>query len=499
MSVTPFGLAIAVIGLILMLRSGVVPLLWMTMICALFGGSAAMLLPALGGASIPPVQFALAFLVARCILPGSGQHAALSDGLRANIFLGVYAAYGLITAMIASRVFAGTIQVVALRFKFSWNLFATTPLEFSSSNITTSVYLFGTFLMSVATYVALRNQEKASSFVNAAVVIVWIHAFFGISAALLKGTPYDLFIGSIRNANYAQLDQAVGGFVRINGVFPEPSSYAAFGFNWFVLLFEFWFRNILPKRTGLAAAAMAIVLILSTSTTAYAALVIYGVILTFRIVIFPQSLPIRKGMTLAAAAMLAVILVATASLLFPEVANSIWTLLRYLTVGKQDSESGLQRAFWAKIGIDAFVASYGIGVGPGSFRSSTIITAMIGSVGVFGTLMFVLHFLRVIKPLRITTYFGDPRQAGVTFDQATLVGAAASWGAVAALIPASLIASSCDPGTDFAIFGGAALALRAKRRIASAEPSAAIPQAEYAHVDLGWPRQLSSTASESRS
>lgn len=498
MSVTPFGLVIAVIGLILMLRSGVAPLLWMTMICALFGGSAAILLPALGGASIPPVQFALAFLAARCVLPGSGQHVALSNGLRANTFLGIYVAYGLITAMIASRLFAGTIQVVALRYQFSWSLFSTTPLAFSSSNITTSVYLIGTFLISVGTYVALQNREKALSFVNVAVVVVWIHAFFGISAALLKGTPYDMFIDFIRNANYAQLDQVIGGFVRINGVFPEASSYASFGFNWFVFLFECWFRNILPKRTGPASVAMAVVLILSTSTTAYAALAIYAAIFLFRILILPQALPVRKGMVLVAATIFVVVLVATASLLFPEVANSIWTLLRHLTVDKQDSESGLQRAFWARIGIDAFIASWGIGVGPGSFRSSTIITAMIGSVGIFGTLVFVLHFLRVIKPLRITTYFGNPAQSGVAFDQATLIGAAASWGAVAAFIPASLIATTCDPGTDFAIFGGAALALRARRWTASTEAPASIPHADYAHVDLGWPR-LPSGASDIRS
>lgn len=492
MSLTPFGLVIAVIGLILMLRSGVAPMLWMTMICALFGGSAAILLPALGGASIPPVQFALAFLVARCILPGSGQHAALSDGLRANVLLGIFTAYGLITAMIASRLFTGAVQVVALRYQFSWSLFATTPLAFSSSNITTSVYLIGTLLLSVGAYVALRDRKHAFKFVNVAVVIVWIHAFFGVSAALLKGTPYDLFVDFVRNANYAQLDQQIGGFVRINGVFPEPSSYAGFGFNWFVLLFECWFRNILPRRTGPAAAAMVLVLIFSTSTTAYASLAIYGFILLIRILILPQSLPARKGIALLAAGIIAVIAIALTSLLVPQVANSLWELLQHLTVGKQDSESGLQRAFWAKIGIDAFIASWGIGVGPGSFRSSTIITAMIGSVGVFGTMVFVLHVIRVIKPLRLTTYFGDPLRAEVVVDQETLIGAAASWGAAAALIPASLIAATCDPGTDFALFGGAALALRAMRRRKTDSVSETVPLADYAHADLRGPRQSSS-------
>ncbi len=497
MSLTPFGLAIAAIGLILMMRASVAAMLWMTMVCGLFGGSAAILMPALGGASIPPIQFALALLAARCILPGSGQSVAVREALRVNILFGVFTAYGLVTAMIASRIFAGTVQVVALRLKPAYSIYATTPLAFSPSNITTSVYLFGTFMISVATYVALRDRQRALTFVNVAVVIAWLHMYFAISAAALKGTPYDLFIDFMRNGNYAQLDQSIGGLTRLNGIFPEPSSYSGFAFNWFVLLFECWFRNILPRRTGAAAAAMALVLIATTSTTAYAALAIYGVILFLRILIFPQALPARKGLGLLGAGLVATTAVALMVLLIPQVADSMWKLLQVLTVGKQNSESGMQRAFWAKIGIDAFIASWGIGVGPGSFRSSTIITAMIGSVGVFGTVMFVLHVVRVIKPLRITTYFGQPQRAGLTVDQASLVGAAASWGALAALISASLIAPSCDPGTDFGLFAGAALALRTIRRATSAvaEP---VPVADYTHVDLGWPHQLTSATSESR-
>lgn len=491
MTPTFFGLIIAVVGLVLMVRFSLAPMLWLTMLCALFGGSAAILLPALGGASVPPVQFALAFFAARCLLPGSGQRAAVTDGLRANLFLGAFTIYGLITAMIASRLFAGTVEVVALRYKPAWDLFATTPLVFSPSNITTSVYLVGTFLLSVLTYTALRDRTQALRFVNVAVIVAWIHMFFGVSGAVLKGTPYDLFISAIRNANYAQLDQTLGGLVRINGVHPEPSSYAAFAFDWFVLLFECWIRNILPRRTGPAAAAMVLVLLFTTSSTAYVTLAIYAVLFIIRIVILPHSLPVRKGVALIAAALLAVIAVALTALLVPQVASTLWRLLQYLTIEKQDSESGLQRGFWAKIGLDAFVASWGIGVGPGSFRSSTLTTAMIGSVGVFGTAMFVLHVLRVIKPMRITTYFGNPARMGVAADREMLIGAAASWAVVAALIQASLIAPTCDPGTDFGLFGGAALALRSVRRLHPAA-SPPVPLADYAHVDLGWPHQLPS-------
>ena len=70
------------------------------------------------------------FLIARILLPGSGLYPAAGDALRANALLAVYTAYGVATAMIASRLFAGTMQIVAMRFTPVSNLFATTPLMF---------------------------------------------------------------------------------------------------------------------------------------------------------------------------------------------------------------------------------------------------------------------------------------------------------------------------------------------------------------------------------
>lgn len=497
MEVTPFGLVIGVVGLVLLLRAKVTAMLWMTMICALFGGSAAILMPALGGASVPPAQFALVFLIIRILLPGSGLYAAAGDGLRANVLLAAFTAYGIATAMIASRLFAGTMQVVALRYTVVSNLFATTALTFSPQNITTSVYMLGTFLTGFGAFVAMRERVSALRFVNVAVIVCWVHIFFGVSAAMLKGTPYDDFISFMRNAHYAQNDQSFEGYVRINGVWPEPSSYAAFGFDWFVILFECWFRNVLPRRTGPAAAAMALVLFFSTSTTAYAALAVYAAILVLRILVLPQSLPVSKGMGIAGAILAIIIAVAATAILFPDFASLFWRLLLRMTIAKQDSESGLQRAFWSKTGLNAFVSSWGIGVGPGSFRSSTIVTAMLGSVGVIGTGLFVLYTLTVIKPLRISTYFGQPERAGITLDPPALVGVAAAWGAIGVLIQAALTAPTCDPGTDFGLFAGAALALRVTGHIV--RPATRIPSAldDYAQFDPVPPQASSAGIRES--
>jgi len=457
MQVTQFGLLIGAVGFFLLLYGRVPAMLWLIMICSMLGGSAALFLPALGGASVPPAQFALLLGVTRIILPGSGQLKAANAALRANVFLGLYTAYGVATAFIASRLFAGTMQVVALRYAVASSLFATTPLEFSSQNITTAMYMVCTFLMAIVTYVALRDKSQAIRFTKVAVIIASCHALFGIAGVAFRGTPYDQFVAFMRNAHYAQNDQVFNGIVRINGIWPEASSYAGFGFDWFVFLFECWFRNVLPRLTGPAAAIMVLVLFFSTSSTAYGALSLYAAIILARILLLPQSIPARKGLMIAGAVLVVVIAVSGVFFIFPKFATQFSNLIHHLTVEKQTSESGLQRAFWAKVGLTAFVQSSGLGVGPGSFRSSTLSTAMIGSVGIIGTLMFVAHFINIFKPLRRSTYYGTYR---VQFDVAARIGAAASWGCVAALIQGFLIAPTCDLGGDFAIFGGAALALR---------------------------------------
>lgn len=490
MTVTPFGLIIAVIGFILLLRAKVQAVFWLMIICTAFGGSAALLMPALGGASVPPAQFAVIFLVARCLLPGSGQYEAVADALRANVLLGAFTAYGIVTAFIAPHLFEGTMQVVSLRYQAVASLFATTALAPSPQNVTTTVYLVGTFLTAVTAYVALRDRQSALTYVKVAVIIVAIHTFFGVTGSVLKNTGYDAVIAFFRNANYAQNDQSIHGIVRINGIWPEASSYAAYGFDWFVLVFECWFRNVLPKWTGPAAALMVLVLFLSTSSTAYGALTIYFAIFLARVLISPKSLPASKGLAIAGAALMVIIIIALICFLFPAFATLFWKLLLQVTVNKQGSDSGLQRAFWAKTGLNAFVASWGIGIGPGSFRSSTITTAMIGSVGVIGTTAFLLHVIRVLKPLRISTYYGDLSRVGIPSDVAGRVGAAASWAVVAVLIETALIAPTCDPGTDFGVFAGAALALRTRRK--GAPVAAPVPTAPRTASWLGDLPPLSS-------
>jgi hypothetical protein len=459
MVVTLFGLIIAALGGFLVFRGGVMNLLLLVMGCMLLGGSAALILPALGGSSIPPAQFALLFGVARIILPGSQRLARAQQAVQANFFLTIYCLYGVVAATFAPRFFRNQMYVPPMRGTGkSESLFETVALAPSPQNITTSVYMIGSLLAAIVAFTAMQEKNSGLRFVKMAVIIAWIHIALGVSAALLKGTPFDLFIDFMRNANYTQTDQTVFGLVRLTGIFTEPSAYASFAFGWFVFLIECWLRDVLPRRTGWAAAAMGTVLFCSTSSTAYVALGGYAAIFCFRLLLTPRFVSPKKGLALGGVVLLILILSSAAAFLFPSVLDLITTILQAATVGKQNSDSALQRGFWARSGLDAFVASYGVGIGPGSFRSSSFATAMLGSVGVIGTLAMAGHLVRTFKPLRISTYCGA--QDASRFGLETMIGAAAGWAAVSVLIPASVASPTCDPGTDFAIFTAVALALR---------------------------------------
>ena len=249
MSLTIFGIVIVLAGLLFLLGAGMTTMLAFVMATTLLGGSAAIALPALGGSSIPPANLALMFLVLRAVLPGPRQMERLGPALRANIFLIVFCLYGAITAFILPRLFAGALEVTPLRPGAVRQLFEAAPLHFSSQNITTSIYLMGTFVAGVGATIGAARAGSAPVIVRTGIVLAITHALLGFLSVIAAGTPFNAVIEFFRNGHYAQLDQSIGGLNRMNGIFPEASGFAAYGGAWMIFMSELWLRNIeRPRR-----------------------------------------------------------------------------------------------------------------------------------------------------------------------------------------------------------------------------------------------------------
>jgi hypothetical protein len=197
-------------------------------------------------------------------------------------------------------------------------------------------------------------------------------------------------------------------------------------------------------------------LLASTSTGAYAALVIYALLFGVRLIVEPRSFRPEKALPIAMGVLTLLTLVVAALAFVPHLAASGGRILEDVTIGKAHTLSGRERLFWARAALKATAATWGLGVGAGSFRTSGLLLAILGSTGIVGALAFAGHFLKILKPLRKDTYVlpGEPDKA---------VAVAASWGACAGLIAAMLSAPTPVPSETFSVLGGMALGWRAVR------------------------------------
>jgi len=468
MVVTPFALLVLLLGTLMLFRGGPLGMFSLFLGSTLFGGSAAFILVAAGGSSIPPAQFLLLFLGIRLLLPGEGQMDALQRAIWDNRYLVLFVLYGIVSAFILPRIFARQMMVTPLKPIPGADLFAVVPLRATSQNITTAFYLVGTLVAGIMATAAMQRPGAALRVVRVGTGIAYAHALLGISSVLLAGTAWDRFLALFRNGNYAQLNQSFGGLVRMSGIWPETSGFAAYGAIWCIFMLELWLRDIDPRRTGPAGLLLLIALIASTSSSAYVSLAAYAVFVTVRFAVGPWVMTARKQLALIALGLGGMTLVLAAFVLLPGVAAKFANILSLMTFEKADSGSGIQRAFWAKQGIDVFLASYGLGIGAGSFRSSSVATAILGSMGVIGIGTFIAHLLRSAQPFR--SEFLDLRPAD--FDRG--VGGAASTTALLMLAPAMIAAPSPDPGLMWAVMCGMALALRPRlgRRLPYLRPLA---------------------------
>jgi hypothetical protein len=444
------GIAIFLAGLIIFISYRTRASMALLLACGPLGGSAAVLLNF--GSSIPPVEFALGVAITHLALIKS-NHPLIGPSIRSNWPLIGFAVTAAALAYIGPRIFYDQMSLPSMRSAHLRSLYETFPLRPSSQNITTAIYILGTTLAAVFSCAFSMQEGSWRYFVKTAVIVGWINVALGIGSMFAKGTPLHIFYDLLRNASYAQLDQEFQGLVRVYGAFPEASGYSAYAFVWFCFCAECWIRNVLPRWTGPAALGMFIILFISTSSTAYVGLAAYLLFTVPRIALTGTLDRSRKLAVLLILALAAFIVGGVVVGAHPKLGTSFYNMLQRMTLDKAQSSSGLQRAFWAREGMLAFVKSYGLGVGPGSFRTSGIIAAILGSTGVIGAIFIIVYLIIVFKPLHASTW------EAVNDDEVS-TGVAASWTALFALVPYGLSAPTPDPGVNFALLAGMALGLR---------------------------------------
>jgi hypothetical protein len=449
------GVVVFALGCLLY-RRGMFALMGLVLGCSLFGGSAAFFLPSLGGSSIPPNLLALAFLLVRVVRQPDAI-AYVRSAFRSNLLLIVFCAYGALGAFVLPRLFNGAMQVYPMRPPGAGEyLFYTEPLRPTGQNITTSVYMVTAFLTAFAAGAVARLPGAPAKAAKLFANLTFAHCALGILVVGLTAAKLTFILDLVRNANYGQLTQQAGAFVRISGFFPETSGFASFGGPLLVLMAECWIRDIDARRTGFAALLMAALLMFSTSSSAYVCLAVYGVLFALRVLLLPGTVGPRKVFAVAGVFFAAVLAALSMVAVFPDLSADFVDVVTDMTVGKAESSSGRQRAFWAQQGITAFAVSHGLGIGPGAFRSSSLFTAILGTTGVVGVASFFGYLLVVLKPLNQSTYGKLRVPNGVAAD----FGGACAVAAIVGLAPDMVGSPTPVPSFLFFVLAGFAISLR---------------------------------------
>lgn len=418
----------------------------------LFGATSIAALTGLGGSSLTFPQVGVAALVFAAFML-----VILRDGEAARRVMRVHwvafalIAYTIVITIFAPRVFAGAAEFMQLRPDVVNGYGVPSPLGPRSTNITHTLYLTGSFLTGAAVSLVFMRALPTSEFRGAMLMIAAAHAGFGVIDWIGVNLGLGRVLEFLKNGNYLMLDQAIEGVQRLSGQLPEPSAYAGFGVPFAVFATETWLRERKPTPGWIALAIWTMIL-MSTSSTGVLAAAVYSVILAPRFLLSPGMFAVKvaSGCILAGLALL----VWGLALVNPPAYEGVRDFVFTLTIDKSNSQSGVERGEMAAQGWKAFQVTYGLGAGAGSFRSSNIAMAVVGSLGVVGSLL-------------MAGYIGMMAWSGLRRG-ADDIQRSAAWAGLVVIVPALVAGPTPDPGFIFCMFAGLALCPRSVRSVGRA-------------------------------
>jgi hypothetical protein len=345
-------------------------------------------------AMIPGLLF-ITYIIAQYALgmryPGEGTVLKTALPLLALLF------YALMSAKLLPDAFAG--HVIVWPQRPDPYAPGPVPLAYTFGNVTQTLYLAINIFLTVAVAIFVtRNAVPYRRIIGAYMVggYIVIALVLWQFANRIAGVPYpeDLLHS---NPGWAIVDQAFGSVPRMQGPFSEPAALSvhlsgmAFCSLWLSL------RNYNILRPNLLLALSILCVLLSTSTTGIVTIVV-GLPLVLAVASVggdPHALG-RAAKTVGFLLLGGMILIGPVIVLQPKVLDGISTVVD-ATLTKGESDSYTERSSMDSAALDTVSATYGLGVGWGSFRSSSFIPGILANAGLFGVAMILWFIGRIFS------------------------------------------------------------------------------------------------------
>ena len=436
------------------LASGPRGLVTALILATLLGSAAALLV---GSASIQPAHVLLGF-VALGVVTRRREYMEIVRTLsfpQPGFWLACAVAYGIVCGMYLPKILQGTSQIIPVGSTGFEDTGSAVPLGPTSGNFTQAIYL----VADLACFLMVRAiaSRTAGLVTIASALTIFAIANIGFAfidlATFQTGTAWTLDF--IRNAQYTfHTDESTSGLKRIVGSFLEASSFAhatlgALGFTG-----TMWLSGHRPLLYGTLSLTSLVLLIMSTSSTGFVGTP--ALLLIFYLTLFLKAVKgtsRHRDVAILVIAPIAVTCAVFGILMSSAMRTIIWDYADTLVFSKSASQSGLERASWNAFAWSNFIDSYGLGVGLGTDRASTLALAVLSNLGLPGGLAYVMFLLTTLLARRPSA---DP--------EATHIQSAARNAAFALLIADVLSGPLVDQGLSFYILAAVASAHVAPER-----------------------------------
>ncbi len=464
--------ALVCVGIMLLASRYTLPLVVALFASLAFGATAVVSLPG-GSSPIISALFTLALIAA--VASRRNFVAELGAVFREQpiawlvVLLIAYGAFG---AVLLPRMFAG--QTTIFMLDRADGRMAQMPLVPGGGNITQTLYFVGSALTFFAFAILLREGRGLTAIRQGMMVWAILHVGMGFLDLAGKVSGAGDILAPIRTAAYAMLTNVeAAGFFRIAGAYSEASVFGATTAALLAYMLVFW--RIADDKWALALSmALLVLLILSTSSTAYVTGGALGLLLMISIMGRILRDRLRKHDVFLLALVLIGFVAAVGIHLYNEKAlEPMERLLDTMVFNKASSESAQERAYFNQRSLENLSDTAGLGIGIGSSRASSWVIAVISQLGVIGSLLIAALAFELF---RWRDLIG--RTNLDLNERATVCGVRAC--ALATVISASVSAAGPDLGPIFYI--ALATMLFGTKPVVKFARERWVPQASGAHV-----------------
>ena len=422
-----------------------------------FGGTAVGTLSSLGGSS-PLIYTLFASLLLTCVAARKriwGDLGRTFGSMRPLWVLCSLMLYVVAGSWLFPRLFAGQ-TTVFVQSKVRAGV-VEAALEPVSANITQAGYFVLGGLTTIGLSILLLKSKRIDEVRRGFFLWVTLHTAMGALDLLGKLARLGDILQPIRTANYAMLTNASqSGFFRITGAFPEASAFGASSLACLAFTYTYW------RRTGAATAQwlsllLFVLLLLSTSSTAYGGLVLLSLPVAMTLSHSFIAGRFRSDDTLILACLVGMVFVVLAIELYDSrILEPFVHLIESTVINKGSSTSGQERGYWNVKSLQSFVDTSGLGVGLGSSRASSWPIAVLSQLGVIGTLALAVLVVVLARGMGKLGAWVDPETNAIV--------SSVRASALASLVSGSLVSGSADPGMIFFISLAVVIACRTRAR-----------------------------------